>query len=335
MRRWSIKVKARLPAEISLAAMVDDLAHALGWSQPQLEGPISVRNNSTVYIVRPGNGQSVRAILKCCRNPVTGLSDNESANRQFHALSRAHGALDSVGLGQDVPRPLLLLPAAGAYAMSWVEGEPLTAWLYRRCELSALVDACERAGHWLARFHTAGPLRAGVADIASKLIRIDEMRRLPVRHPVFKLALNALASTSDIILSPQLHISWLHGDCKADNLLISRANVVGIDMDLRYENSIEHDLAQFMNHLDLVLMRYRLLHLRRNAGLLQNSFILGYRKSGISINMDFLGWLRMWSALTLWHSSLVEAPPPWYKRWLLERQFSNLTGRIQAQVGRA
>ena len=328
-------MKSQLTVEIPLAAMGDKLAQALGWSQCQLEGPISVRNNSVVYVVHPCNEQSARAILKCCKNPVTGLSDDESAGRQYLALSRAHGALDSAGSGQDVPRPLLLLPAAGAYAMSWVEGEPLTAWLYRRCELSALIDAFERAGQWLARFHTAGPMRAGVADIDSKLIRIEEMKRLPVRQPAFELALHDLASTSYIVNSPQLHISWLHGDCKADNLLVGRKHVIGIDMDLRYENAIEHDLAQFMNHLDLVLMRFRLLPLRKNASLLQNSFIRGYQKSGVSISMDFLGWLRMWSALTHWQSSCIEARLPWYKLWLLDLQFSALTVRIKAQIGKA
>ena len=327
------KMKASLPADSALASMSSDIAEALGCAHVQWGGPISVRNNSTVYIIHPSTGLPDSAILKCCRDPVTGQIDNVSANRQFQALSRTQSALARMGSAQDVPLPLLLLPAAGAYLMSRVEGEPLTACLHRRWELAALVDVCERAGQWLARFHAAGPLRTGAADIASKLILIDEMKQLPVRHPVFELALRDLAS-STTMASLKLNISWLHGDCKADNLLISRGRVVGIDIDLRYENSVEHDLAQFMNHLDLVLMRYRLVHLRRSASILQDSFMLGYQKSGISISMEFLKWLRIWSALASWHARRTGNSTRWYERLITDRNFSSLTHRIQVPKSR-
>ena len=320
-------MKAPLPTDSALDSMSSDIAEALGCAHVKWDGPISVRNNSTVYIIHPGTGLPDSAILKCCRDPVTGKIDSVSASRQFQALSRTQSALARMGLAQDVPQPLLLLPAAGAYLMSRVEGETLTACLHRRWELADLVDVCERAGQWLARFHAAGPLRTGVADISSKLILIDEMKQLPVRHPVFEMALRDLASSTNIA-SSKLSISWLHGDCKADNILISSDRVVGIDIDLRYENSVEHDLTQFMNHLDLVLMRYRLMHLRRSASILQDSFILGYQKSGIFISMEFLKWLRTWSALASWHARRVDNVPRWYERWITDRNFSNLTNRI-------
>lgn len=320
-------MKASLPADSALASMSIDIAEALGCAHVQWDGPISVRNNSTIYIIHPSTGLPDSVILKFCRNPVTGQIDNVSASRQFQALSRTQSALARIGSAQDVPRPLLLLPAAGAYLMSRVDGEPLTACLHRRWELAALVDVCERAGHWLARFHAAGPLRTDVADFTSKLILLDEMKQLPVRHPVFEIALRDLASSTNIA-SLKLNISWLHGDFKSDNLLISGERVVGIDIDLSYENSIEHDLAQFMNHLDLVLMRYRLVHLRRSASLLQDSFIRGYQKDGILVNMEFLKWLRTWSALASWYARRAHNPTRWYERWITDRYFSSLTNRI-------
>ena len=326
-------MKASLPADSALASMSSEIAEALGCAHVLWDGPISVRNNSTVYIIHPSTGLPDSAILKCCRDPVTGQTDSVSASRQFQALSRTQTALARMGSAQDVPQPLLLLPAAGAYVMSRVEGEPLTACFYRRWDLAALVDVCERAGQWLARFHAAGPLRTDVADFASKLILIDEMKQLPVRHPVFEEALRDLASSTNIA-SLKLSISWLHGDFKSDNLLIGNERVVGIDIDLRYENSIEHDLAQFMNHLDLILMRYRLIHLRRSATILQDSFVRGYQKSGIVISMDFLRWLRTWSALASWHARCKDNPTRWYERWITNRNFSSLTNQIQLLAGR-
>lgn len=163
-----------------------------------------------------------------------------------------------------------------------------------------------------------------VADLASNIDHLTEMRRDPVSHPLFGEALKAVAAYASRIADLPVATSWLHGDCKPDNFMASADGLVGIDISLRYENAIENDLTAFLNELELMLLDIRWRRATPHAKRLREAFLRGYISAGAPVCLAVLNWLQLWSSLTYWHAAIVENKPGWPKRWLLNRHFSTL-----------
>lgn len=293
-----------------------------------LEGPISVRDNSVVFRARVEDSAAADMAVKCCRDAATGRPDAVEAKRQFDALRRVGAALRPVERHCRVPSPLFFSERLGAYGMSWVDGESLTARMARKDERESLLSAFEQAGAWLGTLHRVGQVRQGAADLASKLEHMRAMQLAPVRHDVFRHALSLLVEASRADAASALRISWLHGDCKTDNFMLVQDGIVGIDISLGHENSVEHDLAQFLNNFDLLVFRPGFRHLLPAAAALRDAFMRGYRGTGLAVSAQFLYWMRLWSGLTLWHTTVYERPSPWPKRWLVNRMFASLVSGL-------
>ena len=307
------------------------LARLPGWSGAQLDGPISVRDNSRVYRARQPGASGLTAALKVCLSGGGGAADPVEARQQFEALTRVHVAFDVAPDGLAVPAPLFLIPELAAYGMSWVDGESLTDWLRRCRDPLALVDAHRRVGQWLGAFHRLGPLRTGSANLDSKLTHLAHMRLHPLPHPTFAKALDALDSSAAQMSRMALQISWLHGDCKTDNFMLSTRLSVAIDFGLKFENAVEHDLAQFLNGHDLLMLDLRWRRVLPIAGTLQQGFLRGYADAGPSVNDGFLQWMRLCSALSAWQSTVVERHAPWPQRWIMGRLLGTLVARLMRQ----
>lgn len=314
--------------------LLDELADELHRLHPQgrlsLQGPISVRGNSLVFRARGDAAQAPGLAIKCCRDTATGLPDVAEAQRQFEALQRVDAAFRTVERRFGVPQPRFFSVRLAAYGMSWVDGEPLTARMGRRHEAASLAPAFEQVGAWLGTLHRIGPVRQGPADLASKVEHMLTMQSQPVDDRRFRHAISALAEATGEETSRPLRISWLHGDCKTDNFMTVGDRIFGIDISLRYENSVEHDIAQFLNNFDLLLTRRRHAHLRSAAPALRRAFMEGYRGTGPAVSTSFLHWIRLWGALTSWHSAIYDRPAAWPKRWLTNRMFSLLITELSA-----
>jgi Ser/Thr protein kinase RdoA (MazF antagonist) len=152
-------------------------------------------------------------------------------------------------------------------------------------------------------------------------------------HPSFERGIHLLRSS--VASSKPAQISWLHGDCKTDNFMLSRGRVYGIDIHVEHENAIEHDLAQFLNNVALQTLRLRFRHLKPIAPALTDAFMSGYRSAGPEVSARLLHWIRLWSAISYWHSSVAEHRPAWATRWVLNRMFSALVGELIAAQGQA
>jgi hypothetical protein len=303
-----------------------------GLESLQLVRTVSVRVNSVVYLAqRPDSGE--RIALKVCRDQAGDQHARAAARVEFQALQTVHQRSERAGAACLVPKPLALLEDFGAYAMTWVEGPSLTLMLGQAWRGDAMQSAFESAGSWLGAFHKAGPLRQGVADLSAKARHLQAMTELPLAHPLFTRGLRQLSSTYAQMQARPLWISWLHGDCKTDNFLLTRGGIVGIDIALGHENAVEHDLAQFLNQIDLLATGIRFWHRRLAIQALSRAFAKGYSQHGPGAYEPFLLWLRLWSALTFWHTKVVEQQPMWLKRWVLNWQFSSLVrGLLRGQA---
>ena len=270
----------------------------------QLNGPISVRNNSEVFRAVVTAPVPVDAALKICLIPRTVDADSSVAREQFEALERVSIELDKRGTRYCVPRPLCLLSQWGAFAMTWADGESLTQKLSRAVSIFQGAQWFEEAGAWLGNFHNAGPRRRQRVDLGDRISALREVCVTPLPGVLFANAIAKLQNDALNLSGIDVHTSWLHGDCKTDNIILGVDKVFGIDIALAHENPVEYDIAQFLNNLGLLLSSPRYIYLWGMQSRFEAAFLRGYSREGPSVCTAYLDWLRLNFLVCFWHAEV-------------------------------
>ena len=270
-------------------------------------GPFASRDNSRLFIAKCADFPST-AVVKLCLRPRTCRADPEAAQRQYDALVRTSQAMN-VDSDFSVPQPYLLDAARGLLAVQWIAGKSMTDIVFSwRCNAARAQDLMARAGHWLKIFHTAHVLPDGQLDIDEKLASANRMERdRAVPDSVFFRAVSLLREAAGAAAAAPLARSWLHGDFKSDNLMISGLRTVGIDIHLRHENVVIYDLAPFLNYIDLRLCHPSGWRLRHSRELLHVRFLTSYFSATWKQMALPLAWVRLYLLLGEWHTAHANA----------------------------
>ena len=300
-----------------------------------ITGPLQKRLYSHIYKIASTRLPHPLA-AKFCLHADTGQADGAIAAEQFHALQKVAQALQISGHG--ISQPIGLDETIGLLLMEWVEAPTLTQLMRWNTPAATQCRALERAGYWLAHFHQAGPLTTGSFDWQETQHEAREMARNLLDDDLFESAAHTLLITSVQLPKLQVQRSWVHGDCKTDNLLIAADCVTGIDVALRNINAVEYDIAQFLNHLTLLTHAPQLFlwlralwpgHIRLEE--FEQEFLRGYRKQQPQVNDFALCWLRLFQLLSLWHTT-CDSPSQNLRRRVLHRLFRNTAERLQRQL---
>jgi len=182
-----------------------------------------------------------------------------------------------------IPRPLDYIPQDSALVMEEISAPPLLErlpWIFwddRACRTAE--HDCQRAGEWLRFYHDIGrtdkwaPLNAegqwpGLDETLSELETAGfEQSICPVIDHWF------VPLIKQIVTEPR-PVSNVHGDYKADNVMINDEYVVVLDLTAEHESAIDLDIAAFLNSL-LMLRLTRPVPLTAMDRMRQ-SFLKGY-----------------------------------------------------------
>ncbi len=270
----------------------------------KLEAPIVVRSNSKIFRTTMNNTPSAECAVKICLVPGTQLLDEISAQAQFGALERVTHAMSEHGAPNSVPKPLYLVPALGTYVMEWVDGKSLTKKMRDPSVFLRGHDWFESAGAWLGDFHSAGPLRHQPIDLSHRMAVLDEVSGTALPGETFLKAVSLLKRTAPSLAGHDVANSWLHGDCKSDNFILTQKKIYGIDIALVHENPVEFDVAMFLNHLGRLTLHPRYLYLLPFREWFEQGFWRGYLRTGPAVSVPYLNWLRLEFLLLSWHTEL-------------------------------
>lgn len=280
----------------------------------QVEGPLFERSNSKIFLVRHP-GLSGPAAAKLCLLPYTSIPDGRSAREQFETLRRTRAAMEG-NADFSVPEPYFLDDEHGVLGMEWIAGTEMTAAVFAtRGTVSSAEELIFRAGKWLRHFHVAGRVRQRCLDTEHRLAQLqcDTRASKLAGDPVYARAVRQAKKIAPEVGSVPLDSSWIHGDFKTDNLLVAGTRTIGLDINARYENTLFHDIAPFLNHLDLKLLGPRAWRFVGRRNRLIEAFLAGYGLDRDDAIMRALCWARLVSMLTVWES-------------VAERQRSRLAG---------
>jgi tRNA A-37 threonylcarbamoyl transferase component Bud32 len=277
------------------------------------DGPVLRRINSLFFRSRDARTGRCYAV-KICVDDRTGVPAPESAESEFDALVRVANAMGSGRFG--VPVAVALHRTDAKIVTQWIDGKTMTQLvLMRPFSRSNLLRLCHSAGEWLAAFHRSRTLPDGALDLDDKWPQVQELlRSRPVRDEVFLATAAFLSEAAPYVARPILARSWLHGDFKLDNVMVSPDRIVGIDVDASFENVVFYDVASFLNHLSLVLQKPSLALLRRSKTDCYAAFLAGYACAGGHADRLVLQWIMLFQVLDLWKALEQQCPGLSFKR---------------------
>jgi len=241
--------------------------------------------------------------VKICIDDATGSPVPEMAVAEFGALARVHEAM---GAGRfSVPEPMVLREQAAEIAIEWIDGLTLRQELARRPFSVANAERlCSLAGQWLNAFHGARVLPPGALDLDDKLAQVHAMAEArPVPDRLFRSAVEFLCEAAALAGRPRLPRSWIHGDFKPDNLMVSGDRVVGVDVHASFENVVVYDLASFLNQLSLFLCSPRFVLLRISWDRLRTVLCREYGLDADPAVRLALQWVMLFQLLDMWQSA--------------------------------
>jgi len=274
-------------------------------------------------------------MVKLCLKTHTCQADPDSAHSQYDALHRVSLAMGD-GSEFSVPRPYLVQADIGLLAMEWVSGASMTDLVFSwRCNPAQAQQLVARGGRWLRHFHACHALAPGRLDIEDKLAFVAEMESDGVvSDQVFIRALRRLRESAKAAAAVTLNRSWMHGDFKTNNLIVSGARTMGVDIHLHNEGPVIYDLAPFLNHLELRLWHPGGWRLFGSRALLHETFITNYLEGRDDAIAGPLAWVRLYMILAEWHTARTHSgswPHSSFLNFCYRRVASRLITRIVRQ----
>lgn len=319
-------VSEMLPDEFK-SSTAESLSSRLGGCVVTLVGPIRTQNNSEVYRGRVATSPITEFALKRCLMPRTLLPDRDGARIQYAALEKLRESFSEANSPYQIPAPRFLDETSASFGMDWIEGVTITDLLHTPQALLRGSIWVNSAGRWLGHFHTAGPHATCRFNTEARASNIAKLLESPLPNSVFIAATHTLAKSRSRVSKLDVQRSWLHGDCKTDNIMIGDCRIYGIDISLVHEDAIEYDIAQFLNHLDLLVSGPKEFLLRPLKNKLELAFWLGYQEQGLNVSDDCLNWIRLYAALNLWRST-IRFKKPGIRTWIHNKTFANLVTRL-------
>lgn len=311
---------------------IESRLRASGDFEPcRVTGPLAARQNSRLFLAQCG----ARALaVKICLKAHTEEVDSQAAQLQFETLQRVHRLMGAEA-EFSVPTPYLVIPQAGLVAAEWIPGTNLAALVFSwRCSGARARELVARGAQWLRRFHACHAAPPGHLEIEDKLAFMARMESSArIDDALFVNARTCLEASAAAACAGQVARSWVHGDFTADNLMIAGSRVVGIDVDVRFENTVLHDIAPFLNHLELRTFHPDGWPRAVSIEALQRTFVESYQGPDTSPIAVPLAWMRLYMVLQGWISARGKPASPLRRKWV-DFSYRTVIGRLMKFLSR-
>jgi tRNA A-37 threonylcarbamoyl transferase component Bud32 len=295
-----------------------------------VQGPLNARRFSRIF---RGDGD-----VFPCPVAIKVFVQGEFGDPPLEAAGRYHRALEEIyaaSLGDPVlavPRPFGLIEEldCGLVVAEWIEGPVLSDWL-PQCSRAEAVLASRNAGIWLSRLQRSVGVTYRPMEVHAVLEHLRASigtGRRGLDGAVVTRAAQLLDEVADRVATEEVGWCRSHGDFKPENLVSREGQIVGIDLDLREVAPAVHDIAHFLNHLQILCYPPWSFHRLGDAPSLVGAFCQGYATDGrVELPPPVLTWQRLGNALSLLlrHSEWSRPPRAWVAGLALRRLVKGLT----------
>lgn len=192
--------------------------------------------------------------------------------------------------------------------MEWIPAPCLRAQMFN-LGLAPLLDRIADAAAWLAYFHSASAATRPL-DTARWLPLLDDTFKRPAcfPHDCIPAAWTLLRQTAPLLEGRPITLGFVHGDFKPENIIVTEARVIGLDISSQRSGPVLVDIVQFINHMLLLTYLPRGAKLLRHRHAMAESFLASYQvTAGQDLDSAALAWFRLHHLLRLWGREYADA----------------------------
>lgn len=207
-----------------------------------------------------------------------------------------------------VPELLHVDEAQHLLVMEWIPAPCLRAQMFD-LEVETLLDRIADAAAWLAHFHSAG-VATRPLDTARWLPLLDDAFKRPASfpHDSIPAAWRLLRRTAALLEGRPIALGFVHGDFKPENIIVTEARVIGLDISSQRIGPVLVDIVQFINHLLLLTYLPRGAKLLRHRHAMAERFLAAYTAAaGQELDPAALAWFRLHHLLRTWGREYADA----------------------------
>jgi len=329
-------VNAELLADLLPQDVVGMLAArcggAVSFADCRVIGPLGVSQLSRLFRCSvPGHGPLA---LKFCV-ASDGKPDVDQARLQFAALKRLERLAAEHGSQARVVRALDLIEEHACLVMEWIEGRSVAAELASPLSSDADITRWAReSGRWLKDFHAMRRLADRPTNCAAMLAQLaDEALAAPQlrRNRSFVHGDEVLRRLAPRIAEMPVPVAQHHGDFKAENLMITGGELIGLDIAADWEDAVTLDLAKFIRDITFRSWRPTGWMLGRRFDAIVGGLLDGYGWRDPA--SPPLLWARLHGLLRFWAGMEVAPLDPIresYGRYRFEQQATELAAALRA-----
>ncbi|MDE2165166.1 MAG: phosphotransferase [Alphaproteobacteria bacterium] len=277
--------------------------------------------------------------LKFCLTS-DGRRDFETAERQAAALERIAGLASRSAAPVRVVRALGLIEEQACLMMEWVDGRSVASVLGGAMTGEAEVKAwANEAGRWLHGFHAMHRLADRPMSCAVMLANLalhGPAAPALQSNRSFAQAHAALERTAARIAAIAVPFAHHHGDFKAENLMVTKDGLVGLDIAAYWDDAVTLDLAKFIRDLIFHSWRPTAWLLGRRHDAVAAAFLDGYGFAGAPLWRGPLQWAELHGLLRFWIEHVSAPPNPIrdsYERYRFEQCVAAATEALTAATG--
>ncbi len=159
-----------------------------------------------------------------------------------------------------LPRPLDFIPELPALVMEQVQGVPLQKMFWTigliPGRFGEVVQACHQSGKWLKHFHRGTDTTPRPLDLLQKrdgaIENFVSLERFGFSKALLRRVRASIDDKAHRLAGVEMPTALVHGDFTVDNILVNKERYFAIDLTGRDINAVFHDLASFLNSLNLM-----------------------------------------------------------------------------------
>ena len=275
---------------------------AMPFRDCRVTGPLGISRVSRLFRCTASGYAGPLAVKFCLARD--GRPDVKLARMQYAALKWLDAQAQSGPAPVKMVRALHLIEEHACLVMEWVEGRSVAAVLASPMTSAAEIAFwSEKAGAWLKSFHDMRRISARPTDTKALIYSIDE--DLPQAPDLranrsFAHGDSVLRETAALVGSIAVPYAIHHGDFKAENLMISSGDLVGLDISNDCNEAVTIDLAKFIRDIGFRSWRPSGWMLGWRYDDIVWHFLAGYAQ-GRALDLELpLLWARLQGLLRFW-----------------------------------
>ncbi len=261
-------------------------------------------------------------------------ADGVTSTEQYDGLTEASRRLGTNSKFRS-PRPVQHFHKLNALTMEWIPGKTLSELVLSAVTTkSEILGAVIGTGQWLRRATASDEAETQQLDSERLDLELNELVAKTYQegtYPKFIIdGLSCLRENKSTVAKISTPGGFLHGDFKAENILLSDELIYGLEYSGKFLSSTIYDISYFLVNFELLKFKRLGLGFYLQIDEIKNAFLSGYFDEA-PVPLLPTRWMSLHTAMRLYIDAIHERRPM-IRSLLIKGCFHQLIRKLTAEL---